>query len=307
MRLSARVERSRRHPVARLTVGRVLICCLAGFGLCPAWGRETPDFRSQVDLPAPGVRIALPSTAEAKPLGPLRRYAYQLRQGDRKWTEDRYDPHAVWYRTQHAGQWQDQAGNRIVLAQVPRDLRAGFDGPHVTMGDIDARFSRMPDLSAAGPEALVAWAHAFLGVAPGAPEILRFLSGRIRLALFVPTGDRTLDVLSPTGRHRRRGAEADTAMAGGAGAAMRRSREGARRSIAHLQDWWHHDTPHSLILSNQRGDNDGFIRELEHNLEIMRGAYRALMPPLAHLQRVSIIRLFDTPEAYGRYVGPALP
>lgn len=111
---------------------------------------------------------------------------------------------------------------------------------------------------------------------------------------------RTLDVLNPPAGER---AASDPLFASDDDT-RRRSREDARQSIANLRGWWAHDTPHYIILSNQQRGNRTLVQDIETELERMRHVYVALVPPPRELQRISIIRRFNTPDEYVQYVGP---
>lgn len=152
-----------------------------------AIGRDI-NFRVSRDLPELGLRVHLPRQAIEQPLPPLTRYNYRLSENGREWTEQRFDPREIWYRSQHAGQWRDPDGNLLILARVGNPLPATDSrSKHVSREDFEALLSQTPDLSQADTDAIKDWARDFLGTEISLVEPLRFQPFVIRAAAFLPT------------------------------------------------------------------------------------------------------------------------
>ena len=76
----------------------------------------------------------------------------------------------------------------------------------------------------------------------------------------------------------------------------------AVRSIELLDDWWHMDSPHYVVLCDAPGgaaEADRLLGELE----ALRPRYAALVPPFADgFDETSVVRLFRTDEEFARYL-----
>jgi len=82
------------------------------------------------------------------------------------------------------------------------------------------------------------------------------------------------------------------------------SREEAAASVRNLKGWWVLELPDYLVLSNLKTRRHGLIERLESDLEILRGLYAEHVPARAPITAVSVVRVFDDPAEYERYVGP---
>ncbi len=162
---------------------------LAGLLMGSGARGNTPSFVVPSELPGERLRIRLPARAEAVPLPPLERKTYQVRRGDEEWTEVRYDPHAIWLRSQHLGTWRDSHGNSLLLLAIRSRLPDGFEHAHVQREDYDARLAELPDLQSASSAVLLEWVEDWLGYEPGQPEVLRSVMEPLAAAAFVPTRD----------------------------------------------------------------------------------------------------------------------
>lgn len=82
------------------------------------------------------------------------------------------------------------------------------------------------------------------------------------------------------------------------------SRIAARKSIANMQDWWFAETPEYIFLSNIRSaTGKSLVKELQANMPTLRGALVKLIPPYDPAVDVSVVRIYEEPEAYKQYVG----
>lgn len=82
------------------------------------------------------------------------------------------------------------------------------------------------------------------------------------------------------------------------------SREQIRDSIRNMTGWWSAETPHYIILSNMKTGSRTLVSALSADLEYLRAACETLMPPVAPIRAVSVVRIFSEPADYVRYVGP---
>lgn len=74
--------------------------------------------------------------------------------------------------------------------------------------------------------------------------------------------------------------------------------------IRSLDDWWHVDLPHYLLVSDLPRNNRTLVIELQKHLESLRKAFTKMWPPRAAAANVSIVRVFNNRDDYVRYVGP---
>lgn len=82
------------------------------------------------------------------------------------------------------------------------------------------------------------------------------------------------------------------------------SRAAAHKSIANMQGWWHADTPEYTFLTDVRSaTGQRLIRELQIALPALRKAYAKLVPPFGGDADINVVRIFEEPDAYKKYVG----
>lgn len=80
----------------------------------------------------------------------------------------------------------------------------------------------------------------------------------------------------------------------------------ARKSIENYETWWIHETEGFVILSDVSSEmGKPVVTELLKTLPLLKQAFTKLVPPLTREPDVSIIRIFQNPEDYVRYVGEA--
>ncbi len=129
-----------------------------------------------------GLKIPLPNNAQPMPLPPAEIHTYVLTQGDRQWTEERYEALELWYASQHVAEWAfpSRDGARIVLGAATIAPPVGIGEAHVSL-DQFAAFTNSPLASMEQPDtgSLGAWLSAFAGCRLGTPQSLA--PGRTRL------------------------------------------------------------------------------------------------------------------------------
>jgi len=80
----------------------------------------------------------------------------------------------------------------------------------------------------------------------------------------------------------------------------------ARKSIENYTEWWFAETTGYIILSDVDTEiGKSIIRNLQDTLPVLQQAYARLLPPLTREADIALIRLFQTRDAYVRYVGEA--
>ncbi|OVE75393.1 hypothetical protein BVX97_04805 [bacterium E08(2017)] len=117
--------------------------------VCLAGKSGLPNFSRKAELPNIGLSIRMLTGGKATPLSPPSVYTYTYTQGETSWTEERYEPRALWYSTQHAGRWKDEHGNVLTLAKVSMPLLKNLQSKHVTrdryISLVNAVFSEQPE------------------------------------------------------------------------------------------------------------------------------------------------------------------
>lgn len=84
------------------------------------------------------------------------------------------------------------------------------------------------------------------------------------------------------------------------------SRKQVVDSIKNMSGWWFVETDNFIILSNLKSRFRALVNDLQNNIELLRDAYEQFMPARKEMTAVSVIRVFQTPEEYESYVGPAM-
>lgn len=89
-------------------------------------------------------------------------------------------------------------------------------------------------------------------------------------------------------------------------AALEASRQRAINSIRGMKKWWYLETAHYVIVSDLPGSQAPLVKRIQADLEPLRAAFEAFMPPVAPIEAISVIRIFNEEADYVRYVGPEL-
>ncbi len=85
--------------------------------------------------------------------------------------------------------------------------------------------------------------------------------------------------------------------------ALTLSRQRALDSIRGHRDWWHTETPHYVLVSNLKGSRASAVRQIQEEIEPLRNAFAALVPPVVPIRAVSIVRVFADGDGYVQWVG----
>lgn len=80
----------------------------------------------------------------------------------------------------------------------------------------------------------------------------------------------------------------------------------ARKSIENYDTWWIHEADGFVILSDVSSETGKpVVTDLRKTMPLLKQAFMKLVPPLTREPDVAIIRIFQNPEEYIRYVGQA--
>ncbi len=105
-------------------------------------------FTKQTDLPNIGLSIKLMSNSKTAPIPPPSVYTYTFNdQSGSTWKEEKYEPWALWYATQHGGRWIDSYNNALTMAKITCPCLHNMQSKHVTR----ARFKSLTDAVYSGP------------------------------------------------------------------------------------------------------------------------------------------------------------
>lgn len=169
-----------------------LRCCrrwvLLSLLLACAAGRlaAAPSFRVDKAYPDLGLKFRLLAGSEPEPLAQYKTLTYTVTRGGEKSNIDLFDVHELWYGSQHAGQWRDEAGNQMILGRMstlPLDLgekaaaREAIDG---ALADPANAFV------ATNAAAFATWVQAFANCRPGTPEPLKSSFFNLAGAVHIP-------------------------------------------------------------------------------------------------------------------------
>ncbi len=82
------------------------------------------------------------------------------------------------------------------------------------------------------------------------------------------------------------------------------SRAAALRSIEGLKGWWHVETTNYVFVSDLPGVRASLVKQMQSDVEALRGAFTALLPPFEPIRSLSVIRVFNSSDDYLAYMGP---
>ncbi len=159
----------------------LLICTVFLFLTGSSVARVTPSFVVPAELPEAGLRIVVPARSREEPLPPLERRLYRLQQGERTWTEERYDPREIWLRSQILGQWRDQHENRVRVLQ-PHYRLPRFAAAAVQRSAYDEKVREMPRMESPTSDDVLAWLEDYLQEEPGRVNPIRHISRPLQAA-----------------------------------------------------------------------------------------------------------------------------
>lgn len=122
-----------------------------------------------------GLKIPLPNNAQAMPLPPAEIHTFVYTQGNRQWTEERYEALALWRALQHVAEWAfpGRDGSRFALGIATVAPPVGIGEAHVSLEQF-AAFTNSPlaSMAQADSASLTAWLAAFAGCRLGSPQQL---------------------------------------------------------------------------------------------------------------------------------------
>lgn len=72
--------------------------------------------------------------------------------------------------------------------------------------------------------------------------------------------------------------------------------------IKNLKDWWHVETKNYVIKSNLSSQNRALALLIQEDIEIMRKAYTAFLPPSKEIDEVSVVTVFRSHKEYKQYI-----
>lgn len=149
-----------------------------------------PSFRVDRVYPDLGLKCRVMSGSEPEPLAQPKVYTYTSTHGSERVRKDLFDPHELWYASQHAGQWRDKAGNVFIIGRVLQmkpEIHSG-NRKHVAREDVDKAIAdASSQVDPEKQEDLLAWVKAFTDEEPKALEALRVSGiGGLAQAAFVP-------------------------------------------------------------------------------------------------------------------------
>ena len=106
----------------------------------------------------------------------------------------------------------------------------------------------------------------------------------------------------------RNGGKRDDSMQSGARSgemsdAYERSRAAAIHSIQNMDNWWYAETDNYIVLSDLTSRHRPMIKQLQEDIEALRTAYSKLIPPIAEISAVSVIRMPSDGDMYVSYAG----
>ena len=125
-------------------------------------------------------------------------------------------------------------------------------------------------------------------------QMLRILDSCIAsIALTEPQAGKEKEIkkiAGPSGKKSSDGQESD---------ACRESRERVIASIKNMSGWWYMETEHFVIVSNIKRRKD--INFFKNEVDKIYDVYQKIVPPLAPIRTVGVIRIFDDRKEYIAY------
>ncbi|MDA0576946.1 MAG: DUF1570 domain-containing protein [Verrucomicrobia bacterium] len=126
--------------------------------------RETLRFSDTRTLPALGLQLRVMAGARERPLPIPQAFPYVITTDYAKFKTELFDPRELWVASQHAAEWEDADGNRLILASINGLWPGPFSRPHVLRDDYDAALGKSTPRDGWTPTALATWMNAFAGV-----------------------------------------------------------------------------------------------------------------------------------------------
>ncbi|MDE0837725.1 MAG: DUF1570 domain-containing protein [Kiritimatiellae bacterium] len=121
------------------------------------------QFLKSTDLPTIGLRLRPPAGASEKPLAPPRIYTYELKSQKGTQRVERFDPRELWIADHHASEWQDNAGNGLMLATLKYKRPSGFPHEHVDVAQYRQKVPSGASSDTWSPEQALHWVRDYTG------------------------------------------------------------------------------------------------------------------------------------------------
>jgi len=80
------------------------------------------------------------------------------------------------------------------------------------------------------------------------------------------------------------------------------ARERVIQNIRNLKDWWYIELPDYILTSNMETRNRRLVTMIQEDIETLRAAYQAFIPPRAEINDVSVVRVFRDRAEYLNYI-----
>lgn len=74
------------------------------------------------------------------------------------------------------------------------------------------------------------------------------------------------------------------------------------RNLRNLDNWWYTETPNYILVSDLAASERELVIRIQADVELLRGAFEQLVPPVREIRDVSVIRIFSRREDYLRFV-----
>jgi hypothetical protein len=78
------------------------------------------------------------------------------------------------------------------------------------------------------------------------------------------------------------------------------------QQIRNLADWWYIELPNYILTSNMDRRDRRLVSMIQEDIEHLRAAYAALIPPREPIREVSVVRVFRERREYLDYIPPEM-
>ncbi len=149
----------------------------------------TPSFRTDRPYPNLGLKCRVIGGGEPEPLAQPKVYTYTFTRGSESIRKDLFDGRELWYASQHAGQWRDEAGNTFIIGRVLQKMPELNTGQmkHIARDEVEKAIAEVGNqVDPEKQEDLLAWVKAFTGEEPKEIEPLRVSGMGLAQSSFVP-------------------------------------------------------------------------------------------------------------------------
>lgn len=179
----------------RTTTITILITSLLCAALPHTPLHAAPSFRADKSYPNLGLKLRTLANSRPEPLAPPQIFTYNMTRGGDTTTIELYDPHELWYATQHLGQWRDRGNNLMVLGQakfLPPEIPTVVNN-HVAREEFDAAIETTIDnLDPENQGDLIKWCELFAGLAIKEPEPMKRPPFNVAAALHLPVEESSI-------------------------------------------------------------------------------------------------------------------